>query len=306
MHIPTNITRAFSNVAMAAQKHAPTILTVVGIGSLVAATGFAINSTMHCNEVLEEHQEALKAVDRARYIADNDPDFAGRYPKEQETMDRRVVAVRTVVNFGKLYWPTIALTTAGVAALLVGHNMMTKRTAAVTAALTAVTGKFDDYRKMVADKYGAEIDSDFIKRIKEVAVVNEDGEVTEETKRTQERDIHTGLDRFFDETSPFWDRYNPQMNVGHLRAVQKNAQDQLAIRGHVLVNDIYDQLGIARSPEGAVMGWYYDKDHPDTIVDLGIYKDTDDPWDFAIDEPWDGTNGILLNLDGATIMYDKI
>lgn len=306
MHIPANITRAFGRFTMTAQKHAPTILTVVGVGSLVAATGFAINSTLHCGEVLEEHNEAIKAVERARYIADNDPDFKGRYPDDQEKMDRRVVAVRTVVNFGKLYWPTIALTTVGVASLLVGHNMMAKRTAAVTAALTAVAGKFDDYRKMVTDKYGAEIDSDFIKRIKEVAVVNEDGEVTEKTKRTQERDIHTGLDRFFDEFSPYWDTYNPQMNVAHLRAVQKTMQDQLAIRGHVLVNDVYDQLGIPRSPEGAVMGWYYDKDNPDTVVDLGIYKDTDDPWDFTIDEPWDGMNGIMLNLDGATIMYDKI
>lgn len=308
MHIPANISRTLGAIGMTLQKHAPTILTVTGVVAGVAATGFAIHSTLHCTEILEEQKSLLKDVERSRYIADNDPDFEGAYSEEQERMDRKIIAIRTVAKFGKLYWPTIALTTASVTCILVGHNMMSNRVAAVTAAFTAISGKFDDYRKMVVEKYGIEADSDCYKGITETPVLDEDGKESDEVERTQKKKDgpDTDLARFFDETSPFWDAYNPGQNVANLRAVNKHLQDMLAIRGHVLVNDVYDELGIQRTPAGAVMGWIYDKDHQDTVIDLGIYKDTDDPWDFTIDEPWDGTNGIMLNIDGAAIMYDKI
>lgn len=306
MHIPANVTRAFGKIAVQAQKHAPTILTIVGVTAGVAATGFAIHATLKCDEVLEGHKEKMKAIERARYIADNDPDFEGSYTEEQMKMDRRVATVQTVCGFAKLYWPTIALTTVSVTSILFGHHLMSKRNAAVVAAFTAMSGKFDDYRKAIVDKYGNEVDSEVFKRILTEAKVNEEGEVVEVKEQAEPTDNKVSLDRFYDELSLYWDHYNPEMNVAHLRSVLKHAQDKLDYRGYVFLNDIYDDLGMTRTPAGCVLGWIVDEDHPDTVVDLGVLKDTDDPWDFVIDEPWDGRNGLLITPNNVQVIYDKI
>ena len=97
--------------------------------------------------------------------------------------------------------------------------------------------------------------------------------------------------------------------MAHLRSVTKMAQDKLTIKGYLFINDIYDMLGIERTPAGQVMGWIYGKDDPVPTIDFGVYLDPnviDDPWDFVRDERWEGNTGILLTFDNAEIIYDKI
>ena len=310
MNIPSNITRAFGKIALAAKKNAPTILVATGVVSGVAATGMAIRATLKCDAVLELHNENMKNIEKARYVVDNDPDFEGTYTEEQEKADRKTVKTQTALQFVKLYFPTVALTALSVTCILAGHHMMTKRNAAVVAAFTAVSSKFDDYRELVKDRLGADVERDIYKRIIEEAELDENGEPNGDIHKEQsKKPVDMSTDRFFDEFSSLWNHNDPTMNVANLRAVTKTAQDKLTMQGYLFLNDVYDMLGIQRTPAGQVLGWLFDKDHMDTIVDFGVYLDPtviEDPWDFVNDEPWDGNIGILLNFGGLEIMYDKI
>lgn len=59
----------------------------------------------------------------------------------------------------------------------------------------------------------------------------------------------------FDNTCREW---SPQMeyNVIFLRAQNAYCNDMLTVRGHLSLNDVYDGLGLPRTPIGAVCGWY--------------------------------------------------
>lgn len=310
MQISPNITRAFGKIALTAKKNAPTILIATGVVAGVAATGTAIRATLKCDDILQLHEENMKNIEKAKYVVENDPDFEGTYTDEQMKADQKTVKVQTALQFVKLYWPTVALTALSVTCVLAGHHMMTKRNAAVVAAFTAVSSKFDDYREMVKDRLGADVERDIYKRIIEEAELDENGEPNGDIHKAQsKKPLDTSTDRFFDEFSTLWNNNDPTMNVANLRAVTKTAQDKLIMQGYLFLNDVYDMLGIQRTPAGQVLGWLYDKDHMDTIVDFGVYLDPtviDDPWDFVNDEPWDGSMGILLNFGGLEIMYDKI
>lgn len=310
MNIPSNITRAFGKIALAAKKNAPTILVATGVVAGVAATATAIRATLKCDDILQLHEESMKNIEKARFVVDNDPDFEGTYTEEQEKADRKTVKTQTALQFVRLYFPTVALTAISVSCILAGHHMMTKRNAAVVAAFTAVSSKFDDYREMVKERLGADVERDIYKRIIEEAELDENGEPNGDIHKEQsKKPVDMSTDRFFDEFSSLWNRNDPTMNVANLRAVTKTAQDKLIMQGYLFLNDVYDMLGIQRTPAGQVLGWLYDKDHLDTIVDFGVYLDPtviEDPWDFVNDEPWDGNIGILLNFGGLDIIYDKI
>lgn len=80
--------------------------------------------------------------------------------------------------------------------------------------------------------------------------------------------------RFFDAGCPGWDK-NSEHNLLFLKQQQNFANDLLKVQGYLLLNDVYDMLGIPRSKTGQVVGWIYDKEHPvgDNHVDFGIYSD---------------------------------
>lgn len=303
MNIPRNITRNIGKATMVLKKHSPTILTVCGIVAGVAATGFAVKATLHCDEVLDRHNEKMTDIKKARIAADNDEDID--YPEHAEKRDKQVVYLQTALDFARLYMPTVLLTGLSITCVLSAHNILSKRNAAVMAAFAALSDQFESYREKVVEELGKDKDAEFIRGISEVEMLDDEtGEVIER-KKVQSKEL-SELDAFFDELSPVWDHFNSEMNVARLRSTIKWANDQLLIHGHVFVNDIRRQLGMPDTTSGAVMGWTYDEMHPDTTIDLGVFNGTDDPYDFVRDIPWDGTTGIRLTFANASIIYDKI
>ena len=107
--------------------------------------------------------------------------------------------------------------------------------------------------------------------------------------------------RFFDNRSTSWSP-QPEYNLLFLRSQQNYANERLQARGHVLLNDVYDALGLDRSPEGCVVGWV--KGEGDDTVDFGIFdgQRMDRFYDFV-----SGQEGAILldfNVDG--VVYEKV
>lgn len=68
---------------------------------------------------------------------------------------------------------------------------------------------------------------------------------------------------------------------------------RLALKGHVFLNEVYDKLGIERTPEGQIVGWVYDKGSG--YIDFGLDSPESDTFmsgkersvwlDFNVDGP---------------------
>lgn len=69
-----------------------------------------------------------------------------------------------------------------------------------------------------------------------------------------------------------------------LRHQQNWANDMLRARGHVLLNDIYTQLGLTRTPLGALVGWVFDLNAPDApgFIDFGCWDQEDDAGEIVL------------------------
>lgn len=99
--------------------------------------------------------------------------------------------------------------------------------------------------------------------------------------------------RVFDESNPNWERY-PEWTLLFLKHVQNHMNDRLNVRGHVFLNEVYDQLGFKRTSAGAVVGWLL-TDKNDSFVEFQIQDHLKE------NSPW-----ILLNFNVNGIIYDKI
>lgn len=73
----------------------------------------------------------------------------------------------------------------------------------------------------------------------------------------------------FDSQNENWNR-NFEYNLMFLRTSQNYANELLRIRGRVLLNDVFELLGMPRTPFGAIAGWIR---KPDSFIDFGVFGD---------------------------------
>lgn len=108
--------------------------------------------------------------------------------------------------------------------------------------------------------------------------------------------------RWFDDSNPEWDK-NHEFNLIHLTTVQSRANEQLARKGHLFLNEVYDMLNMPRSSYGQLVGWVYGAEGKDGFVDFGIYSSNNQSKRDFINgiEPF-----ILLDFNVDGVVYDMI
>lgn len=306
MSVKETIVRFGHKALMQIDKHSPQILVGVGVAAGVAATGMAVYSTLKVDKVMEHHQDKMVDISKKAEQANSDDEIV--YDKKAQKHDKTMVYVETGAELTRLYLPTIALTGVSIACVLSAHHILDGRYMAAASAFTAVSKEFSDYRGRVRKQFGEDKERDIYQGIVEEEVTDEKtGETTTVRKYDKDTVDRSGLSRYFDEFSIYWDKYNPDQNIAHIRSVLHQANDQLYANGHLFLNDVYQMLGIPDTKEGAILGWIVDEDHQNPYVDFGVYGvNSDDPWDFNNKEPWDGKMGILLTFNVDGIIYDKI
>lgn len=198
--------------------------------------------------------------------------------EDYSDMDRQrdlvVVYLRATVQLGKLYAPSIALGALAIASFTSAHKIQKSRIAGITAAYVALQKGFDEYRGRVRKELGENKDREFLYGVtEERETITKKGGTPKEIvrKKAGEPSVYA---RLFDESNPNWSR-QPEYNVTFLRAQQNYLNDLLKSRGHVLLNDAYDALGIDRTPAGSQVGWLYLRGTGDDIVDFGIWDSPD-------------------------------
>ena len=69
--------------------------------------------------------------------------------------------------------------------------------------------------------------------------------------------------KIFDESNINWSK-DQEVNLMFIKQCQKHADDLLKKKGTVLLNEVYEILGLPnrKSQEGCVVGWHYDEKKP--------------------------------------------
>jgi hypothetical protein len=177
--------------------------------------------------------------------------------------------------------------------------MLQERNLALTAAYAAVDRAFEGYRAQVVERYGEEEDRELHQRSITAQLAGYD-DAGQPVPRKLDPNGHSVYARFFDQMSTSWSK-EPEYNFVFLKHKQNWFNDLLHARGHIFLNEVYDELGLQRSRAGAVVGWIL-SDDSDNYVDLGIFDDTGNARNFV-----NGREGAILldfNVDG--VIFDKI
>lgn len=279
-----------------AKKYSPDILVGLGIIGVVSASVLTARATLKLEPILDKARETLN--DLGKIPARND----GSDEKQHRKAVVKIYA-GTSFSVAKIYAPAVLVEGLAVAALLGSHGIMKERNAALGVAYVTVDTAYRTYRKRVADRYGEEVDRDFHRGAHNDTVKEEgeDGKVKKVPVKIIDPIGHSPHAKFFDEYSNQWQK-DPEYNLLFLNGQQNFMNDMLRVRGHVFLNEVYDRLGIPRTTEGAIMGWYY-KPGESNPIDFGIY----DSNHARVREFVNGyETSILLDFNIDGVIYDLI
>lgn len=252
--VPEKVTRTICRNVLTIKKNSPHLFFVGGLVGVVGSTVLACRATLKLEEKLDKIKKDLEEAKKTPVVEDEVSNFSR-------------VCVKSGVELGKLYGPSIAVGAVSVAALTGSHIQLTRRNAALTFTLAMVSKAYDDYRLRVQEEIGKERELDIYRDIK-TEIIDIDGK--KKTVKTVDSTGYSPYARFFDETARGFVK-NAEMNRVFLSCQQTYANHLLRSRGHVFLNEIYDALGMERSRAGQVVGWVIDGDG-DGYVDFGLYE----------------------------------
>ncbi len=275
--------------------NAPELYLAGGIALGVAGAIMLARAYKRHDEVMAESKAELEYVNTASGEV-----IAAGESSVDEVAQSLVSAYGTYAwNLCTLYGPSIATGALAIAMVVQGHRVLRGRNKAILAALLLFEKAFDQYRKRVADRYGEEVEEGLYYGTDEqsITTIEKGKDGKKKKKKTVKNVLPENYDpalysRIFDKWSPDYGA-NKEMNRFYLAAKESYYNDILQIKGHVLLNDVYDSMRIDRTAEGAVVGWSLLCDGDNYIsfgLDAPVNSDETDPrylMDFNV-------NGVIL------------
>lgn len=301
------VTSSTGRALLKLKKHSPEILVIGGVAGVIVATVMACKATSKLDQTLEEVKDEISTtIDNFSHeteegkiiVDDGNPEYTKAVAKAK---------IKGGVRLVRLYAPSFALGFASICCVLYSHGILKRRNAALAAAYSIMDESYKKYRERVISEFGEQVDRRmrFGERTEEIEVTetNEKGE--EEKKKILadliDRDYvgNTDYARFFDESSIFWCK-DAETNLKRVLEAQRFCNEKLKARGHLFLNEAYDELDIPRTAEGQFVGWIY-KGYPS--IDFGVFNEKR----AACRRFVNGYENVILidpNVDG--IIYDLI
>jgi Family of unknown function (DUF6353) len=291
--VPDKVTRSVGRASLIAQKNSPHILFGVGVAGIITSTILACRATLKLEKNLDEIKTDLESV---KMLGEDSRKADTPYHEREYYRDLGYVYGKSTVKFVKLYGPSIAIGAVSITALATSHVQMTRRNAALTATLAAVTKAYEDYRNRVRDAIGPSKEMDIYRNIQDKEI-EDDGRKKlvkvpgQNGGSIYAREFREGNKNFLNS-----DEYNRIF----IECQQQYANDQLRSRGHIFLNEVYDSLGLERSQPGAVVGWLKNNDDGDNYIDFGLNDGINQTHLLSIGQ----TFYLDFNVDGS--IWDKI
>lgn len=257
------------------KKYAPEIFISVGVAGVVTGTVVACKATTKINDILDNRKEELEKIEEGIEILDLE-----EYSEEDAKKDRQIVNAKTGVALFKLYAPAVAITSISLAMIIQAHRIMNRRNAALSAAYLTLNKTYKEYKDRVVEKIGEDANQELIYgyKTKKVKIKEKDPETGKEVNvekeikvKDKDKDFLDSFNYVFDESNPLY-KPNGTYNDIFLNSIETYANEMLKSRRHLFLNEVFDELGMERTKEGQVLGWYYDdtSDEFHNFVDFGI------------------------------------
>lgn len=262
--IPQSVTRGFGRTVLKTKKNSPHIFFAGGIVGVVGSTVLACRATLKLEKKLDELRSEVLTVKELR----DSPTRRAEYDDQAYYKDMLHVYGKGVKEFGKLYGPAIILGGVSVAALTGSHVQLARRNAALTAAFTALSTSFDNYRERVRQEVGEERELELYRCMEDVEYEDDKGKI-KKVKAVNPNGMSVYA-RCFDESNPRWEK-SAELNRLFIQCQQNYLNHLLTSRGYVFLNEAYEQLGFEHTSAGQVVGWLRDGDG-DKHVDLGMFE----------------------------------
>lgn len=270
MELSENVTQKIGRSVLLLEKHSPRLLFVAGIAGAIGATFLACRATLKVNKALDEIQNNVEKVND-RHEERSSILIHHNAPVKIEEIDwvhRRELARTYVVGAGsiiKLYGPAVILGVGAIAALTTSHITLSNRNKALGAAYTAAAAAFEAYRERVKAELGEDKELELYRgtRIekREINGKMQDVKVLDPNARSM-------YSKIFEPTNEHW-KNNPEYNRMFIQCQQNYLQHLLQARGHVFLNEAYDQLGFPHTMAGSVVGWVIG--NGDGFIDFGLF-----------------------------------
>lgn len=297
-----SITTAFHTGMARISKHAPTILSVaasagvIGTGYLAWKAGTRFED-VECRD-WERRKECISN-------ADNIPD-------EEVPAYERKLRILFILDTAKTLAPAAIVGGATIAMIYFSNSISKKRLAALGAAYTVLQNAFDGYKKKMVDTLGKEtVDKIVAPKLPNVGKTAE--EILADDNRNDAADVTDAVLSMVGECSPYarvisetssnaWDP-NEDYTVMNLTEIQGWANRRLHKKGHLFLNEVFDQLGLSRTKEGAIVGWIKNGDGDGYVsfgdIEASIYRVPD------FERTRIQSNVVVdFNVDG--VIWDKI
>lgn len=297
------------------KKYSPEILLGVGVIGTIGSTVLACRATLKVEAILDTYEETMDKIEDT--LAKSEAGELGtvEYYIEDAKKDKLTVKAQTVVQFVKVYGPSVTLMGASIGCILGSYRIMSKRQVALMAAYKVMEEAFSTYRGRVVRELGEVKDAHFMYGTETISeegtIIGEDGKkkkVTNEKEELVPGAKLSGFARIFEEEKPdqhgAWvgsTQWSPihDYNLNFLGGKEKYFNDKLVQKGFVTVNEVYEELGFPPTEAGMICGWRYKSERGDGYISF-------DPR--GIDGNWmTGTDGdsivIDLNIDG--VIFDQ-
>lgn len=278
-----------SRWALKLKKASPHILTGLGVVGVGATAIAASKATLKVGLLVDDAVSYNEHINTLEYET-----------KADKAKDRLYFYGNTAWKFTKLYTPTLIIGGFTISSIIGGHRIMHQRNVILGASYAALDSAYKKYRDTVVERFGEDVENEI--RTRSEFVSRDTNENTDDITREELEDSPLEGDpyiRLFDEFNPNWQR-NADMNLHFLKISQAQMNDKLRVRGHVFLNDVFDQLGMPRTPAGAVTGWVRDNPHGDGEIDFGLYKQTN------VDFLNGNERSVWLEFNVDGVVYDLI
>lgn len=297
-----SITTAFYTGVARISKHAPTILSVTASAGVIATGYLAWKAGTRFEDVegrdWDRRKECLRNAD---IIPDEDVPKIERKNRILFILD----TVRTVA-------PAAIVGAATIMMIYFSNSISKKRLAAMGAAYATLQTAFDGYKRTMVEALGKES----VEKILKPKLPNV-GKSAEEILSSDNKSdaayvsdaVVNSLKAFSpyariiaEESSTCWDP-NEDYTSQNLAAVQLWANRRLERKGHLFLNEVFDQLGLSRTREGAVVGWLKNGEGDNYVsfgdFDASIYRVPSDDYTRV-----DSNFIVDFNVDG--VIWDRI
>jgi hypothetical protein len=300
-YVPTVITRSVARRVLVTKTISPHIFFAAGVVGIVASTVLACRATLKLEKTLDEIKEDFTSV---RTLSKIDGSETTLKDNGFDTYPDKAIAKDTVYIYGKaagkiatLYGPAAILGSASIGLLTGSHVQLTRRNAALTFTLAAVSKAYEAYRERVQEEVGTDRELELFRDIHE-EIVEMDGHKQKSLMSGGTQ--HSPYARVFDEYCINWCK-NPEMNRNFLHCQQNYFNQQLKARGHVFLNEVYDAIGLERSQAGQLVGWVTDG-NGDGYIDFGMFDGSEKSRLFV--NGYEPSIWLDFNVDG--VIHDLI